>query len=73
MPIDLAKIKAIDVHVHAEVSCHDPEDPAMGQYFDAASAYFKASRSKPITHPPFLSRPAELAAALIDAIPLDHA
>ena len=47
MPVDLSKIKAIDVHVHAEVSCHDPEDPVMGQYFDAASAYFKAPRERP--------------------------
>ena len=47
MPIDLSKIKAIDVHVHAEVSCHDPEDPVMGQYFDAASAYFKVPRERP--------------------------
>ena len=47
MPIDLSKIKAIDVHVHAEISCHDPEDPVMGQYFDAASAYFKAPRERP--------------------------
>ncbi|WP_338028045.1 amidohydrolase family protein [Croceibacterium selenioxidans] len=47
MPIDLAKIRAIDVHVHAEVSCHDPEDPIMGKFFDAASAYFKAPRERP--------------------------
>lgn len=47
MPIDLAKIRAIDVHVHAEVSCHDPEDPVMAQFFDAASAYFKAPRERP--------------------------
>lgn len=47
MPIDLSKITAIDVHVHAEVSCHDPEDPVMGQFFDAASAYFKAPRERP--------------------------
>jgi predicted TIM-barrel fold metal-dependent hydrolase len=47
MPIDLAKIRAIDMHVHAEVSCHDPEDPVMGQFFDAASAYFKAPRDRP--------------------------
>ena len=45
--IDLSQIKAIDVHVHAEVSCHDPEDPVMGQFFDAASAYFKAPRERP--------------------------
>jgi hypothetical protein len=45
--IDLSKIRAIDVHVHAEVSCHDPEDPVMGQYFDATSRYFKADRKRP--------------------------
>lgn len=45
--IDLDRIKAIDVHVHAEVSCHDPEDPVMGKFFDAASAYFKAPRERP--------------------------
>ena len=47
MTIDVNKIEAIDVHVHAEVSCHDPEDPVMGKYFDAASAYFKAPRERP--------------------------
>ena len=47
MPIDISKIKAIDVHVHAEVSCHDPEDVVMGKFFDAASAYFKAPRERP--------------------------
>jgi len=47
MTIDLSKIRAIDVHVHAEVSCHDPEDPVMAQFFDAASAYFKAPRERP--------------------------
>ncbi len=45
--IDLNKIRAIDMHVHAEVSCHDPEDPIMGKFFDAASAYFKAPRQRP--------------------------
>lgn len=47
MSIDLSKIKAIDVHVHAEVSCHDPEDPVMSEYFDAASAYFGSERRRP--------------------------
>jgi uncharacterized protein len=47
MTIDLSKIRAIDMHVHAEVSCHDPEDPVMGKFFDAASAYFKAPRERP--------------------------
>jgi predicted TIM-barrel fold metal-dependent hydrolase len=45
--MDLTKLKAIDVHVHAEVSCHDPEDPVMAEFFDAASAYFKAPRERP--------------------------
>ncbi len=45
--IDVSKVRAIDVHTHAEVSCHDPEDPVMGKYFDAASAYFKADRTRP--------------------------
>jgi len=45
--IDLSKIKAIDVHVHAEVSCHDPEVPVMGKFFDAATAYFKAQPVRP--------------------------
>ena len=45
--MDLAKLKAIDIHTHAEVSCHQPEDPIMGKFFDAASTYFKADRKRP--------------------------
>jgi predicted TIM-barrel fold metal-dependent hydrolase len=45
--IDLTRIYAIDVHVHAEISCHDPEDQVMGRFFDAASSYFKAPRARP--------------------------
>lgn len=45
--IDPETVVAIDVHVHAEVSCHDPEDPVMGKFFDAASSYFKAPRQRP--------------------------
>ncbi|MFK7831175.1 MAG: amidohydrolase family protein [Congregibacter sp.] len=45
--IEIDKLVAIDVHVHAEVSCTDPEDPVMGKYFDAASSYFKAPRQRP--------------------------
>ena len=45
--IDIAKVRAIDIHTHAEVSCHQPEDPIMGKFFDAASAYFKADRKRP--------------------------
>ncbi len=47
MAIDLSAIRAIDMHVHAAVPCHDLEDPVMGQFFDAASAYFKAPRERP--------------------------
>lgn len=45
--IDLKNIKAIDIHTHAEASCRQPEDPVMGQYFDAASTYFKVDRRRP--------------------------
>jgi predicted TIM-barrel fold metal-dependent hydrolase len=45
--IDPEKVLAIDVHVHAEVSCHDPEDPVMSKFFDAASSYFKVPRERP--------------------------
>src|SRR6516164_8385251 len=45
--IELSRIRAIDVHVHADVSCHDPEDPVMGRFYDAASAYFKAPPARP--------------------------
>jgi predicted TIM-barrel fold metal-dependent hydrolase len=40
-------LKAIDVHVHAEVSCHDPEDPIMARFFDATTKYFKTERQRP--------------------------
>ncbi len=45
--INLDDIIAIDIHTHAEVSCCDPEDPVMGKFFDAASAYFKVDRKRP--------------------------
>ena len=45
--IDVDNVVAIDVHVHAEVSCTDPEDPVMGKFFDAATSYFKAPRQRP--------------------------
>jgi hypothetical protein len=44
---DFARLKAIDVHVHAEISCCDPEDPILGEFFDASSKYFKADRQRP--------------------------
>lgn len=45
--INADDVIAIDVHVHAEVSCTDPEDPVMGKFFDAASSYFKVPRERP--------------------------
>lgn len=44
---DFAKLKAIDIHVHAEISCCQPEDPIMGGFYDAATKYFKADRRRP--------------------------
>ena len=45
--MDLSNIKAIDVHVHAEVSCHDQEAPVTGKLFAAAREYFTAPRERP--------------------------
>lgn len=44
---DFAKLKAIDIHVHAEVSCQDHEDPIYSEFADAASRYFKVPRRRP--------------------------
>ena len=35
---------AIDVHVHAEVSCRNPVDEVWKEYEDAATTYFKAAK-----------------------------
>jgi len=45
--MDVARLDAIDIHVHAEVSCHDPEDPIFAEFADAATKYFKADRKRP--------------------------
>lgn len=45
--MDISKLKALDIHVHAEVSCHDPEDPIFGEFLDASTRYFKADRRRP--------------------------
>lgn len=45
--MDVSRLKAIDIHVHAEVSCHDPEDPIFGEFLDASTRYFKAERRRP--------------------------
>ena len=48
--MDLTKLKAIDVHVHAEVSCHDPEDPIMGQVLRRRHQIFQ-DRAQAADHP----------------------
>ncbi|RYE01202.1 MAG: amidohydrolase [Sphingomonadales bacterium] len=45
--MDVSKLKALDIHVHAEVSCHDHEDPIFGEFLDASTKYFKADRRRP--------------------------
>lgn len=45
--MDVSKLAAIDVHVHAEVSCCDPEDPIFGRFLDASTRYFKTDRRRP--------------------------
>jgi predicted TIM-barrel fold metal-dependent hydrolase len=45
--MDIGKLKAIDIHVHAEVSCCDPEDPIFAEFLDASTKYFKADRRRP--------------------------
>jgi predicted TIM-barrel fold metal-dependent hydrolase len=45
--MDTGKLNALDSHVHAEVSCHDPEDPIFDEFLDASTKYFKADRRRP--------------------------
>lgn len=42
--MNVQELIAIDVHVHAEVSCCQPVDPIWKTYEDAASQYFKAPK-----------------------------
>lgn len=39
--MDFAKLKAIDIHTHAEVSCWNPFDAYGEEYDRAADKYFK--------------------------------
>ena len=41
------ELRAIDVHVHAEVSCRQPHDPIQAEFEKAASIYFKADPKRP--------------------------
>ena len=43
----IEELRAIDIHVHAEISCHQPEDPIQRKFRDAASAYFHRDESWP--------------------------
>ncbi|HKJ72656.1 MAG TPA: amidohydrolase family protein [Alphaproteobacteria bacterium] len=45
--MDLEKIDAIDIHVHAEVSCRQPPDPIMEEFQEAATKYFKTESKRP--------------------------
>jgi hypothetical protein len=42
--MNIEELIAIDVHVHAEVSCCQPVDPIWKTYEDAATKYFKAAK-----------------------------
>ena len=46
MPIDVAKVNAIDVHVHAEVS-REGGDPMPTQFREAAAKYFGSHGETP--------------------------
>ena len=41
--IDFTNITAIDVHVHAEVSCRQPHDDFRPEFDEAFAKYFKSS------------------------------
>jgi hypothetical protein len=45
--IDIERIKAIDVHTHAEISAHGEVDPVAKKFHDGASAYFKRPTDRP--------------------------
>lgn len=42
--MNLDQLIAIDMHVHAEVSCRNPVDEVWKEYEDAATSYFKAGK-----------------------------
>ena len=42
--MNIAELKAIDVHTHAEVSCWNPFDSYGEEYDRAADKYFRSSR-----------------------------
>ncbi len=42
-----AELTAIDMHVHAEMSCRQPRDPVDVAFDEAATAYFKTEPKRP--------------------------
>jgi hypothetical protein len=47
MTIDVDKVVAIDVHVHAERNQSEPQDPVTTEILDAAARYFGGSPPQP--------------------------
>ena len=47
MSVDLERIVAIDVHVHAERNTGEPQDPVTGEVLAAAARYFGGSPPQP--------------------------
>ncbi|MCB0848101.1 MAG: 4-hydroxyphenyl-beta-ketoacyl-CoA hydrolase, partial [Bacteroidetes bacterium] len=42
--IDIEKVRAIDVHTHAEVSCQQPHDDFRPELDEAFAKYFKSDK-----------------------------
>ncbi|MBV9945070.1 MAG: hypothetical protein JO262_23305, partial [Solirubrobacterales bacterium] len=47
MNVDLEKLVAIDVHVHAERNHDEPQDPVTTDLLEAAARYFGGSPPQP--------------------------
>ena len=42
--MNIAELIAIDVHTHAEISCHQPFDAFAAEFDDAKVKYFKSGK-----------------------------
>src|SRR5437660_12524292 len=47
MTVDIDRLVAIDVHVHAERNADEPKDPVTGELLAAASRYFGSAPLQP--------------------------
>ncbi|MBV8218353.1 MAG: 4-hydroxyphenyl-beta-ketoacyl-CoA hydrolase, partial [Solirubrobacterales bacterium] len=47
MAVDVEKLVAIDVHVHAERNHSEPQDPVTAEILDAAAKYFGGHPPQP--------------------------